>query len=84
MISFEGENMQTQNTDFGYRIDLYLHDYRLAKEIDKNEHSDRNIDHKIKIQKIIEKKIGWKFIRIDPEKEGLDIFRTIKEMFSHI
>ena len=29
-------------------IDLYFHDYKLAIEIDKNEHSNRNIDYKIK------------------------------------
>ena len=28
--------------------------------------------------------IWLKFIRIDPEKEDLEIFRTINEIFSHI
>ena len=27
MDEFEGENMQTQYTVLGYRIDLYFHDY---------------------------------------------------------
>ena len=40
MISLEGENMQTQYTKFGYRIDWYLHDYKLAKQIDENGHSE--------------------------------------------
>ena len=29
MDAFEGENMQTQYSVLGYRIDLYFHDYRL-------------------------------------------------------
>ena len=45
MNSFEGENMQTQYNVLGYRIDLYFHDSKLAIEIDKNGHSDRNIDY---------------------------------------
>ena len=28
--SFEGENMQIQNSVLGSRIDLYFHDYKLA------------------------------------------------------
>ena len=40
--SFEGENMETQNSILSYKIDLYFHDYKLAVEIDKNGHSIRN------------------------------------------
>ena len=43
--------MQTRYNVLGYMIDLYFHDYKLAIEIDKNEHSNRNIDYKIKKQK---------------------------------
>ena len=42
--SFKGENLQTQYSVLGYRIDLYFHDYELTIEIDENGHSDRNID----------------------------------------
>ena len=34
MSSFEGENMQTQYNVLSYRIDLYFHDRKVAKEID--------------------------------------------------
>ena len=44
----------------------------------------RNVDYKIKRQKAIEQELGCKFIRIDPDKEDFDIFRTIKEIFRHI
>ena len=42
--AFDGENMQTQYSDLGYRIDLYFHYYRLAIEVDEKSHKDRNIE----------------------------------------
>ena len=33
--AFEGKNMQTQYTIFGYRIDFYFHDYKLETEVDE-------------------------------------------------
>ena len=48
---FEGENMQTQHSILGYKIDLYFYDYKLAKEVDEKGHKDKNIDHDIKRQK---------------------------------
>ena len=51
MDAFEGENMLTQYSVLGYKIDLYFHDYKLAIEVDKNGHKDRNVDHEIKRQK---------------------------------
>ena len=38
----------------------------------------------IKRQKAIEQEIGCKFIRIDPDKEEFDIFKTANKTFSHI
>ena len=84
MSSFEGENMQTQYNVLSYRIDLYFHDYKLAIEINENEHSDRNIDYKIKSQKTIEPELSCKFISIDPDKDDFEIFRAINEIFRHI
>ena len=79
MDTFEGENMQTQYSVLGYRIDLYFHDYKLAIEVDEKGHKDRNIDHEVKRQKVLEKELSCKFIRIDPDKEDFDIFKTINE-----
>ena len=67
-----------------YRIDLYFHDYMLTMEIDKNGHSDRNINHETKRQKAIERELVCKFIGIDPGKEDFDIFRAINEIVIHI
>ena len=52
--AFEGENMQTQYTVIGYRIDLYFHEYKLAIEIDELGHNDRNIDYEIQRQQALE------------------------------
>ena len=40
--------MQTQYSVLRYNIYLYFHDYKLAIEIDKNRHSDRNVNKKTK------------------------------------
>ena len=32
---FEGEDMQTQYSVLGYRINLYFHEYKLAIEVDE-------------------------------------------------
>ena len=38
MDAFEGENIQTQYSVLGYKIDLYFHDYKLAIEVDEKGH----------------------------------------------
>ena len=73
--------MQTQNGVLGYKIELFFHDYKLAIEVDKNGHSDRNIDYEIKRQKTIEQEFGCELIRIDPDKEYFNIFNAISEIF---
>ena len=84
MDGFEGENMQTQYSVLGYRIDLYFHNYKLAIEVDEKGHKNRNIDHEIKRQKAIEKELGCEFIRIDPDEEDFNIFKDINEIHRHI
>ena len=83
IISFEGENKQTQYV-LGYRTDLYFHDYKLTKEIDENAQGNINTDDEIKRKKTIGQKLGRTFIRIDPSKEIFDVFEAINEIFSHI
>ena len=67
-----------------YRINLDFDDYNLAIEIDENRHKNRNIDYKVKRQKAIEQELDCNFIRIDPDKEDFDIFRTINKKFSQM
>ena len=65
--------MQTQYNVLSYRIDLYFHDCKLALGIGENGHSDRSIDYEIKRQNAIEQELGYKSIRIDPDKEDFDV-----------
>ena len=62
--AFEGEDMQTQYTVIGYRIDLYFHEYKLAIEVDELGHNDRNIDYEIQRQKALKRELNCVFIRL--------------------
>ena len=53
--AFEGENMQTQYSVLGYRIDLYFHEYKLAIKVDELGHNDRNINDEIESQRALER-----------------------------
>ena len=53
-------------------------------EINENVHSDKNIKYEIKRWKAKDQKSGFKFIRIDPDKEDFDIFKDINEILRHI
>ena len=56
MDAFERENMKSQYSVLGYKIDLYFHDYKLAIAVHEKGHKDRSIDHEMKRQKVLEKK----------------------------
>ena len=45
--AFEGENIQTQYSVLGYKIDVYFYDYKLAIEVDEKGHKDRDNNHEI-------------------------------------
>ena len=82
--AFEGENIQTQYTVIGYRIDLYFHEYKLAIKVDELGHNDRNIDYEIQRQRAIEKELGCVFIRKNPDEENFNIFRAINKIHRYI
>ena len=84
MDAFEVENMQTQYNVLGYKIDKYFHDYKLVIDVDDKGHRDRNIDHEIKRQKVLEKELSCEFIRINPGEKDFNIFKTKNEIFRHI
>ena len=54
---FEREDMQTQYTVIGHRIDLYFHKHKLATEVDELGHADRNLNNEIERQKALEKEL---------------------------
>ena len=43
--TFEGEDMQTQYSVLGYRIDLYFHKHKLAIEVDELGHADKSLSN---------------------------------------
>ena len=82
--AFEGENVQTQYTVIGHRIDLYFHKYKLAIEIDEElGHNDRNIDYEIQRQ-ALERELGCVFNRINPDAIDFNIFKEINKIHRHI
>ena len=46
--TFKGEDIRFQYAVVSYRIDLYSYEHKLAREIDKLGHNDRNIDYESK------------------------------------
>ena len=82
--AFEAEDMQTQYTVIGYRIDLYFHKYNLAIEVDELGHNDRNITYEIQRQQALERELNCVFIRINPDAVDFNIFKEINKIHRHI
>ena len=82
--AFEGENIQTQYSVFGYRVNLYFHEYKLAIEVDELGHADRNINNEIERQKALKKELNYVFIRINPHEKDFNIFKPINEIYRNI
>ena len=82
--AFEGENIQTQYSVLGYRIDLYFHKYKLAIEVDELGHTNRNVKNEIESQKTLEKELNCVFIRINRDEKDFIIFKEIKKIHRHI
>ena len=66
--SFEGENMETENSVLGYRIDLYYHIFNLQQQLMKINITTEILTMKHKRQKAIEQELGFEFITMDPDK----------------
>ena len=82
--AFVGENVQSQYSVLGYRIDHYFHEYKLATEADELGHADRNINNETERQKALEKEINCVFIRINPDEKDFKIFKEINKIHRHI
>ena len=82
--AFEGEDMQTQYSFLGYRIDLYFHKHKLAIEVDELGHADRNLSNEIERQKTLEKELDCVFITINPDGKNFTIFKEINKIHRHI
>ena len=82
--AFEGEDMQTQYSVLGYRIDIYFHKHKLAIEVDELGHDDRNLGNEIQRQKALEKVLDCVFIRINPDEENFNILKEINKIHGQI
>ena len=74
MTVFTAKEIMLQYNVSGNRIDAYLPKYKLGIEDDKQEHNDISIDYEIERKKAVVKKLGYKFIKINPAMENLNIF----------
>ena len=82
--TFEDENIQTQYSVLGYRIDLWFQEYKLAIEVDDLGHTNRNISNKIERQKVLKKELNCIFIRINPDEKHFNIFKEINKIHRDI
>ena len=82
--ALEGENMQTQCTVLGYRIDLYFQKYKIVIDVDELGHYDRNIDYEIQRQEALERELNCVFFRINPDAVDFKIFKEINKIHRHI
>ena len=62
-----------------YFIDLYFPEHKSGTELDENGHTDRSKIEEIKREETV-KNVGITLIRINPDKEGFDIFIKIGEI----
>ena len=81
---FEGEDILTEYSVLGFRVDLYFHKYKVAIEVDQFGHWDRNIDYEIKRQKAVKEELGCKFIRINPDEGNFSERKPVTKIYMHI
>ena len=82
--AFEGEDMQTQYSVSGYKIDGYFYKHKLAIEVDELGNADRNLSNETEREKALEKELDSVFIRINPDEKNLNIFKEINKIHRHI
>ena len=82
--TFEGENIQTQYSVLGCRIDVYFHEYKLVIEVGELRHTNRNFNNEIERQKALSKELNCVFIGINPDEKDFNIFKEINKIHRHI
>ena len=68
---FSAEEIILQYNLLGYRTDAYFSRYKLAIEVDEQEHNDRDIDYEIERQKSIEKNLIVNLLKLIQAKKML-------------
>ena len=72
MKAFSNEKILLKNSVLNYQIVLYFSKHNLAIKVHEKGHTDRDEKKKMKQNKKL-KKLGCKFIRINPDAENYDI-----------
>ena len=83
-VAFEGEIMHTQYCIQNKRLDCYFSKHKLGVEIDEYGNVDRDFEYEQSRQLMIEKKLGCKIIRINPDAAGFNIHRLINQICMYI
>ena len=81
---FAREKTLLQHLVLSYRTDLYFPDHKLAIEADEKEHEDRDDYKEIEMQKEIERELDFKFIRIIPDEQNVDMDIHMSKVQNHI
>ena len=76
MEHYEGENMKTQYRVLTYKVDFYFHEYKLAVEIDKKGHKDRNEDYEKQNEELIKKEFNCELIGNNPDEENFKMSKA--------
>ena len=82
---FNGENIQTAQSSV--RIGLYIHDYKLAIDINENGHSDVNIDYIKKKHTESNRTVTWlvvNLLELILTKKTLISANAVNDMCMHI
>ena len=74
MKVFAKEKIKLQHSALNYYIDLYFSKYRFAVEIDQKVQLDRGENKEKERKNKIKETLKCRFIRVNPEKEKLDVF----------
>ena len=81
---FSNEKISLQYSVLNYQIDLYFSEHKLAIEVDEKEHTNRDEKKENEREEKMIKKLGCKFIRINPHVENYDIFVEIGKIKGYI
>ena len=76
--------MHTQYCIQNKRLDCYFSKHKLGVEIDEYGNVDRDFEYEKSRQLMIEKKLGCKIIRINPDAAGFNIHRLINQICMYI
>ena len=81
---FSNEEIIEDFSALNYLIDFYFPKYKVAIEVDKLGHKDRDQTKENKRQKDLKEYLDCKFIRINPDEKNFDIYDGFKKTLTFI